>query len=430
MATFEQENEVHHLTLAEYQERACDSNQFAASDDAIDQLRFGFFGEVGGLLSAVKKSHRDLAPSERLTVKEELGDALWYLVTVSVEYGNGFTQIGEAAMEDLHRRLSIDDQKGPTGQLTFYEFDGLIAYCHSKLEGISLAQHLKEFSARVGQLMTISAEMDLAPHPPLEHLGKLFADMVITGALFDQKIEDVAKSNIDKFESRWPREDNPYIPLFDADMPELEKLPRKLSMRFIERQTAAGKPYVIQQLNGVNIGDRLTDNRTHPDGYRFHDVFHLAYMAHLGWSPVIRALLKLKRKSDPDLDENQDGARARIIEEGIATWIFNHAHRNQYYEKTEKGRLDYGLLKQVLDMVDGYEVASCPLWQWETAILEGFRVFRQLYASGEGVVHVNMDEHTIEFEELVSEPESLPPEPPQRRVLIGSAPPPAQESID
>ncbi|MEN2469325.1 hypothetical protein [Burkholderia sp. GS2Y] len=60
--------------------------------------------------------------------------------------------------------------------------------------------------------------------------------------------------------------------------------------------------------------------------------FHLAYVAHLGWSPVIRALLKLKRKSDPKLDENEDGARAAIIEEGIATWIFNHADHHDFYE--------------------------------------------------------------------------------------------------
>ena len=78
-------------------------------------------------------------------------------------------------------------------------------------------------------------------------------------------------------------------------------------MHFIERFYNEGqeneRPYVIQQMRRVNIGDRLTDNRTEPDGYRFHDVFHLAYVAHLGQSPVIRALLKQKRKSDPRLDE-------------------------------------------------------------------------------------------------------------------------------
>ena len=43
----------------------------------------------------------------------------------------------------------------------------------------------------------------------------------------------------------------------------------------------------------------------------FHDVFHLAYAAVLGWSPTTRALLKIKRKSRPEIDENEDGARAK-----------------------------------------------------------------------------------------------------------------------
>jgi len=155
-------------------------------------------------------------------------------------------------------------------------------------------------------------------------------------------------------------------------------------------------------MNGVNIGDRLTDNRTQADGYRFHDVFHLSYLVHLGWSPVIRALLKLKRKSDSDIDENEDGARAIIIEEGIATWIFNHAHRRDYFENIQTGRLDYNILKQVADMVEGYEVAACPMWQWEKAILDGFEIFRKLNEIGGGSVHVDINQRTLAFEPFTS----------------------------
>ena len=50
-------------------------------------------------------------------------------------------------------------------------------------------------------------------------------------------------------------------------------------------------------MSGEKIGDELTDNAYKDDGYRFHDVFHSAYVAILGWSPVIRKLLKRKRKS-------------------------------------------------------------------------------------------------------------------------------------
>src|SRR5258708_3029872 len=100
-----------------------------------------------------------------------------------------------------------------------------------------------------------------------------------------------------------------------------------MTMVFIER-SMGGRPYVVQQLNGANIGSLLTENRHEPDDYPFHDVFHLAFAAILGWSPTLRALLKLKRKSRPETDENEDGARAGIIEEGISTWIFNHGARN------------------------------------------------------------------------------------------------------
>ena len=68
---------------------------------------------------------------------------------------------------------------------------------------------------------------------------------------------------------------------------------------------------MFQQCNGVNTGDRLTDNALEPDDYRFHDVFHYAYAAVLTWSPVTRSLLRLKRKSKPKLDEVEDGALAR-----------------------------------------------------------------------------------------------------------------------
>ena len=40
---------------------------------------------------------------------------------------------------------------------------------------------------------------------------------------------------------------------------------------------------------GFLLGDRLTDNHLPEDDYRFHDVFHLAFAAVLGWSPTTRA---------------------------------------------------------------------------------------------------------------------------------------------
>jgi hypothetical protein len=171
-------------------------------------------------------------------------------------------------------------------------------------------------------------------------------------------------------------------------------------VEFIQRRVGE-RDVVVQRIWGINVGDPLTDNSHKPDGYRFHDVFHLAYAAHLGWSPVLRALLKLKRKSCPKIDENEDGARALITEEGIATWIFNHAGEGLYAD-VEIGRLDYALLKQIKSLVKGYEVQNCPLWQWEKAILAGFSVFRDLLKHNGGVVTVDLVKHEISFRQHTS----------------------------
>src|SRR3546814_8103782 len=99
------------------------------------------------------------------------------------------------------------------------------------------------------------------------------------------------------------------------------------------------------QLNGVFIGDPLTDNIADPDGYRFHDVFHLANAAILHWSPVVRALIKHKRKSRPKYDEEQDSGRAIVVEEGLTAWLFTRAKALNYYK--DQKRVSLGILKTV-----------------------------------------------------------------------------------
>ena len=415
------------MTLAQYEARALAANQFKGNKEALHQLRFGLFGEIGGLLSAVKKSLRDFGAVEQAIVKKELGDCIWYLAAVTAEYGLHLEGVGAVALAELQRRLGVMKPL-VTGALTFVPFDGLLALCHAQLADLDRNNQLSNLASHAGQLLSNTRNEVLASAAPLALLGAIMADLVTVAGMFDLKFLDVVEANLEKFESRWPQSGAKYVELFDCSRPSIEQFPRTFEMHFIEREYPDGKPYVIQRLNNVNIGDRLTDNRTEPDGYRFHDVFHLAYIAHLGWSPVIRSLLKLKRKGDKDLDENQDGARAAIIEEGIATWIFNHAHRRDYYVNTAVGKLEYGLLKQVRDMVDGYEVAVCPLWQWEEAILEGFKVFRDLRDSGSGIVKVDMLAHTISFEPLLVPPDPQPAPRPRRSMIIGSTPLPTTEA--
>jgi NTP pyrophosphatase (non-canonical NTP hydrolase) len=411
------------MSLQAYQARADAANQFKGKPDALSQLRFGLFGEVGGLLAAVKKSYRDFGTAQQAVVMEELGDCFWYLTEVSVEYGHALPVVGAAGLDELQRRFSVTSLS-PAGQLTFLPFDGVYAMGHEQLPALDRTKQLSDLGSHVGHLMGVTRTPDLVSSTPLVLLAGLLADLVTVAWMFELRFADVVSANLEKFESRWPQGGARYTEPFDSSSLPHERFERKFEVHFIERFYNEGqeseRPYVIQQMRRVNIGDRLTDNRAEPDGYRFHDVFHLAYVAHLGWSPVIRALLKIKRKSDPKLDENQDGARAAIIEEGIATWIFNHADRHDFYENTEVGKLEYGLLKQVHDMVEGYEVEVCPLWQWEQAILEGFKVFRQLRDAGSGIVTVDMDAHSIAFTPLDVEPEPAPRHKPRRPREIGA----------
>lgn len=387
------------LSLPEYALKAQETNRFEHSPDEFDNLSFGYFGEVGGLLAAVKKTVRDqLKEPQSQLASEELGDALWYLFGTAHLLNVSPDDLGEQCIKALRKRFGDNDRK-PVLPTSFRQIDGILDTHH---EGWDLD--------RAGQLGTLARSAGVLAHethtqleslsPPArgEHFGALLADWALTCACFDLRVEDVARENLEKISSRWPGENKVYWPFFDPEdeYPEHERFPRTLDIEFIER----GSPrdgHVVQRLYGVYIGDRLTDNSNEPDDYRFHDVFHLAYIAYLGWSPVVRGLLKRKRKSKPKIDENEDGARAMIIEEGIATWIFNHAKPRDFYEGMKEGKLEYGLLKQIKSMVEGYEVHDCKLWQWELAILNGFEVFRLLRLHRGGIVSVDMNGHTLTF---------------------------------
>jgi hypothetical protein len=184
---------------------------------------------------------------------------------------------------------------------------------------------------------------------------------------------------------------------FDSKFGIEEQLPREFRIRVNQR--GSGKSYL--QWNGVFIGDPLTDNIADRDGYRFHDVFHFSNAAILHWSPVMRALIRHKRKSNPKFDEEQDGGRAIVVEEGIAAWIFSRAKELNFFENQEKVSLE--ILKTIGEFVSGFEVEKCPLKLWEKAILEGYAVFRKLKENQGGWIIGNREQRTIKYMSLESE---------------------------
>lgn len=390
----------HGLTVLAYYKQASRTDRFKTSErrDHYRELGFGFFGEVGGLLSALKKGKRDqLTPPQAQVVGEELGDALWYLVNMAALSGLDVEELAKAGLQFL--RQYFDEQpKVPPSGLTFKSLDGIAAQHHLQLsrQGDLPLRMLAKDSGEivVRDLRDVSADKG---GDRGQTFGRLLGELALVSARHGLRLELIAQENLRKTADRWPGENPKHVQLQMYGEPH-EQLPLKMEVLFTQRKVG-NRIVVVQQMKGVNIGDPLTDNSHRPDGYRFHDVFHLAYAVHLGWSPVIRALLKVKRKSDPRIDENEDGARAIIIEEGIATWIFNHSARQspKHYAAVVEGRLDYALLKTVRGMVSGFEVADLPLWQWERAILDGFRVFRLLFENKGGTVDADLRKRTLTY---------------------------------
>ena len=352
--------------LSDYCKAAEQTDQLIGKPNHALLLAAGLFGEAGSVLAELKKERRetDAYPAYRNRLIEEIGDGLWYLARLS-------TVLDPTVMQGLDKRA-----QGKTQQ----SGDWLT-------EAVALG-------VAAGQLLGALENDD--EKKALESLrptwDALFRVMEGSGI----ELREAAQMNLSKTQSRWP-ERRVHSAFFDENFPEEEQLPRELEIEF--RQVRRGDTdTVILRCNGLNFGDRLTDNIGQPDFYRFHDVFHFAYVVHLGWSPVIRGLLRFKRKSDPLVDENEDGARARIIEEAVSAIVFSRAKEMNYYDGID--HVDYDLLKAIQEFIQGFEVASVPLWQWETAVLEGYRVFRSLREHGRGHVTLDMNRRELLFREL------------------------------
>lgn len=110
--------------------------------------------------------------------------------------------------------------------------------------------------------------------------------------------------------------------------------------------------------------------------------------------------MRLKRKSNSKVDESQDGARAVLIEEGVSTFVFAYAKHLDFFEGQLPGDLSFTLLKRVKEFVEGYEVSECPIWQWENAILEGYKAFRFLRQHRRGRLSINLERRECEIEPM------------------------------
>ena len=105
--------------------------------------------------------------------------------------------------------------------------------------------------------------------------------------------------------------------------------------------------------------------------------------------------MRRKRKSNPKVDEVEDGGRAIVIEEGISAMVFSYAERRNFLEGAEG--VNYELLRTIKEMTSHLEVSARTEGEWERAIMAGFDIWRQVKAKGKGQIHADLEKGKIEL---------------------------------
>lgn len=400
---------------------------------------YGLVGEIGSLVSAVKK--KILAeggetgwdqPNEE--IKEEIGDVLWYCYSLAQTLNSGTFDILANDIALLKREIGGQNERGekigaaldparkeeflaashsfpPAEGCTFDDYQTL-AFKTARTDGRVLLDVCLAVLWQLGAELLrdtlpdieLTLNRNIADRPPNAVLGEITWHLAAIASLYHLSLDAIVEFNREKVSFRSQR--GMPSPLHDDGRDPQEQFPRVFEIAFVS--VARGKSRMYFQ--GRRLGNDLTDNANEDDGYRFHDVLHLALIAHLGWSPVIRGLMRRKR---PDVDEVEDGGRAKVVEELVLKAIHSEGER----QVRDAGRccvegpvrifpdrsaITFRLLKTLRTYVEGLEVWKNTYWEWEDAICDGCDVFFQLRKNKQGTVHVDLEKRMLTFSPTVS----------------------------
>lgn len=385
------------MKFTDYQNRARRTDKF--KNLAVSTLGLAY--EAGSVLNTFQTNKimggAFTAYKQQLT--EELGDCLWYLASTASIFRFSLKDIAHDSILRSQEIFGKHTGKKFSGRLNRDPND-IKYYCswvtRTDIKRDSLVSVLG-LIGEVGSICTVTKKIfrESCGYDVYEDdMKKELADCLwyISSIAINNnlKMRNVAEENLKVTRSRWLDTGDSVT---DENYDEDEQFPRKFTVVFKEKKIGDTLTQTLMQVNGINIGDRLTDNSYVDDGYRYHDVFHLAYAGILGWSPVLRALFKRKRKSKPSIDEIEDGARATIVEEVISLLVYNHAKQFNYFEGAS--HVDDSILRSIQNMCQDLEVNICTAKRWEHAILRGYEVFRLLRKNRGGVVMVDLNKKEI-----------------------------------
>ncbi|MCY4642642.1 MAG: hypothetical protein OXC41_08115 [Gammaproteobacteria bacterium] len=427
------------MFASEYIHLVNQTDQYADYDpDKRKQISiYGLVGEIGSLTSAVKKTmlckHQNTGSSE---IVDELGDVMWYLFNLTVileindesdiltkdishirrevadpsDRGEKIRQVLDELDEDKREKFKQESEKLILQDKVSFDQYQKIAYLTARTEGEVLVavclSVLWQLGAELLRSMMPDLELDLnrtmKPRKNDIVIGEIVWHLSAIASVYDISLDHVIEQNAQKARFRTGTENESLY--HDQKFPATQRLPRKFEISFVSISQNHARMYY----EGKRLGDDLTDNFYEEDGYRFHDVMHLANAACLRWSPVLRSLFKLKRKFCPKTDEVEDGARAKIVEELVIKAVHAEGKRLQPLQDREntqmfpeKGNITFGIIKTVAEYVKGLEVEKCQEWEWRKAIFEGTRVYHELCQEEQGTVTVDLENRSLTFEPVV-----------------------------
>lgn len=421
-----------------------DKTEGKTQSERRDIATFGLAAEIGSVTAAIKK--RLLAdnasdgwskPNDEIV--RELGDVMWYCFALARIANEGSKPVNIFAHDiaNLRREIGGDGERAAriryvldpdkraefltaaeafpklTRNMQFEDYQK-IAFLTARTSGKVLVEVclavLSQLTATLFRhdLPAIELELNQAieSRPVNDVLGEIAWHISALASTYSLSLEEIARTNMQKVSQRYVR--TIPTPLHDLRFPEQERLPRHFEVVVVSTSRRRSRMY----LNGKRLGDDLTDNAYEDDGYRFHDVMHFANAAKLGWSPVLRSLMKRKRKSRPRTDEVEDGARARIVEEAVIKAIHSEGIRLAQLRNPGKGRAGQQLFlnrseisNHFIDFIRNFvadlEVEKNQSWEWEDAIVDGYAVFHQLRAERQGTIIVDLDKRSVNFDPRV-----------------------------
>jgi NTP pyrophosphatase (non-canonical NTP hydrolase) len=404
----------------------------------------GLISEIGSVLAALKKdilapSDRNLA--ERVLVRgelrEQIGDATWYAIMLAQRLDDPRAQnIFKSDIDMLHRQLSgrarndrrVQEELGSERCTKFLAAAGLYlelddpavdiyqqtAFITRRTEGDQLRDIcvavLQQLAAQISRDFLPNKEMalnhEVRPKDPVDALGEIMWHLSALASLYSLSLSDILILTSEKASFRNPL--NLSGPEHNGEGPS-ERFPDHFEVHFISREDRKSDMFWVDTVGAIKkLGATLTDNDHDGDGYRFHDVMHVAFAVHLRWSPNLRAFMGLKRRSVPATDEVEDGGRAKILEEAVILEIHLQAQDFEGRFRTagkliqgspynELDAIGFEFLRRLHELCRGHEVHQNPKQDWERAIREGYDCYYRLRAANGGIVVADMIERTLSF---------------------------------